>query len=106
MIPTKKEFIETSHIGNYGRGRDKYIAIFHDWEDGSYVEDGIKKRYVGYKYMFVFQHLTKKDAINEVYNRIYRLGELNDGTLEIKHIPCKVRVATDDKFRFKVPLSI
>jgi len=106
MILTKKEFIEISHIGTYTGGGRKIIAIFHDWNQGDYTENGIEKRFVGYKYMFAFEQCTKKDAINEAYNRIYRLGELNDGKLEIKHEPTKVRVATDDTKRFKVPLSL
>lgn len=106
MIITKKEFIEMSHIGKYTGGGRKIIAIFHDWEDGTYTENGIEKRYVGYKYMFAFENVTKKDAIDEAYNRIYRLGDLNDGKLEIKHFPSKVRVATENKNRFKVPLTL
>lgn len=95
-----------SHICKYTGGGKKIIAIFHDWKDGTYIENRIEKRYVGYKYMFTFENVTKKDAIEEAYNRIYRLNDLNNGTLKIKHFPSDMRVATENKKRFKVPLVL
>lgn len=103
---TKKEFLEKSHITKYTSGGKNIIAIFHDWEEGTYTEDGIEKIYAGYKYMFSFENITNEDAINEMYNRIYRLGELNDSTFKIKHIPLKTRIAAENKYRFRIPLTL
>lgn len=101
MILTKKEFVEMSHIGKYTGGGRKIIAIFHDWKEGNYTEDGVEKRFVGYKYMYTFEHCTKKEAINEAYNRICLSGEM-----QINIWPIKMKIAENDKQRFKVPLSM
>jgi len=98
---TKKEFKERIHVSTYKGNGNKFIGVFFDWKEGMYDQDGIKKSYRGYKFMLVWSHCTKKDAINEAYNRLFaiweqkKLGE-----------PYKSRMAIVDQHRFKVPIGL
>lgn len=101
---TKKEFIECSHIGNYGKGKNKLIAVFFDWKEGDYTnENGATCRFVGYKYMFAFRGITKKQVIDQVYQFLFNFSDV---ALNTMHTPVKTRLAVDDKNRFKVPLMM
>jgi hypothetical protein len=97
---TKKDFREMASFHDYGgRKAGSLKAIFYDWKEGDYTENGINKSFRGFKFC-VFarsENATKKELENVLFDFIN--GVIEDSPWYIQLI-----VAETDAQRFKVPI--
>jgi hypothetical protein len=98
-VPTikisKKELTECSNVRAYTGGGRKKIALFFDAKS-----DPDSGRWLGYKFMFVFTGLTKREVITASHEILTTGNSPALADLD------KQRIAVTDAERFKVPLSL
>lgn len=88
---TKKEFKELVSIHVYGKGKNKRVRLFFDWNND------LSKGAIGYKYMLLGYGVTKAQIITDAYNILIK--ELNNNLWWYD-----MKVAKTDAERFKVPI--
>ena len=95
---TKKELAERSYQNVYTGTGTRINAIWFDRNEGYYIEDGITKRFVGYKYMVAIFGGTKKQALDHMHHW------LNNGMIGYNP-DIKIWTAATDMQRKKIPLG-
>lgn len=88
---TRKEFKETTSIHVYGRGRNRRVRLFYDWNNDR------DKGAIGYKYMILGYGVTQAVILRDAYDMLIK---------DIWEALCwyDTKEAETDNDRFKVPI--